>query len=64
MMTTPGDEPSGYLIPPLWLQAHDLTQEDVDELKARFLAAVERGGPPEILRPWPPRWWEWRLVER
>ena len=65
-MTTPGDPPpDGWLIPPLWLQAHGLTPEDIEELKARWLAAVERGGPPVILSPDPPRWrrwWEWRIV--
>jgi hypothetical protein len=68
-MTTP-DKPDGWLVPPLWLQAHDLTQEDLDELKARFLAAVERGDPPIVLnariRWWewrPVQWWEWRPVQ-
>ena len=63
MSQTP-DSPDGWLVPPLWLQARDLTQEDIDELKARFLAAIERGGPPIVLRRrWPPRWWEWRPVQ-
>lgn len=61
-MTTPG-KPDGWLVPPLWLQAHDLTQEDLDELKARFRAAVERGGPPIVLREPRFRWWEWPIVQ-
>jgi hypothetical protein len=63
MTTTPGDEPSGWLVPPLWLQAHDLSQEDLDELKARFLAACH--GPVVVLRD-PPRWrrwWDWPAVQ-
>jgi len=64
-MTTPG-EPDGWLIPPLWLEAHDLTQDDIEELKAQFAAAVECGGPPKVLPPDPPRWrrwWEWQIVQ-
>jgi hypothetical protein len=61
-MTTPG-EPDGWLVPPLWLQAHDLTPDELEEIKARFLAAVERGDPPKVLREPRFRWWEWRIVQ-
>lgn len=43
-----GERPDGHLVPPSWLEANGL---DLDELRARFLAAVERGGPPRILPP-------------
>jgi len=63
MSQTP-DSPDGWLVPPLWLEENGLTREDVDELTARFLAAVERGGLPVAL---PSRerfrWWEWPAVQ-
>lgn len=62
MSQTP-DSPDGYLIPPLWLQAHGLTQEDIDELKARFLVAVEHGRLTPLATPRWRRWWEWRIVQ-
>jgi hypothetical protein len=64
MSQTPG-VPDGFLVPPLWLQENDLTQDDLDKLKVWFLAAVEHGGPPRMLgeRPARFRWWEWRPVQ-
>ena len=63
MSQTP-DSPDGWLVPPPWMEGRDLGQEELDELKARFLAAVERGGPPIVMPP--PmrfRWWEWPMVQ-
>lgn len=68
MSQTQGSD-DGWLVPPLWLEANGITQEELDELKVRFLAAIERGGPPVILTPCPPdpplwrRWWEWSAVQ-
>jgi hypothetical protein len=62
MSQTPGS-PDGWIVPPLWLQAHDLDQEALDELKARFLEAVERGGPPVVLSEPRFRWWDWPAVQ-
>jgi hypothetical protein len=60
MSQTP-DSADGYLVPPLWLEENGITQEELDELKARFLAACH--GPIIVLTPRPPRWrwrwWEW-----
>lgn len=62
-MTSPADRPDAWLVPPPWLADNDL---DLDQLRARFQAAVESGKPPLILPPDPPmwcRWWEWPLVQ-
>jgi hypothetical protein len=66
MSQTPDSDSGGYLIPPLWLEENNLTQDDLDEFRAKFLAAIERGGSPVILPPDPPRlirWWEWPAVQ-
>lgn len=57
------EPPDGWLVPPVWLAEHALTEEESEALKARWLEVVKRGAPPVLLTPERFRWWDWPFVQ-